>query len=158
VLWAITVRYLGSTSGRSRNTKIDEFSRSQKMNLKSFLDNPEELFIGACLQFPLYFIVGWWVIPIMIACGVMWRLGGWEFGNKFFRRLGVPILVCGATLLTLHNVAILLAVPFMVWLCPASYGKESWLYKWLKNDFLVRSILYAWYWVTFSVAMLIKLG
>jgi hypothetical protein len=122
--------------------------------MNGFLDNPEELFIGACLQFPLYFIVGWWVIPIMLVCGVLWRLGGWEHGNKLFRRLGVPLMVCGATFLVTHHWTIFLAVPFMVWLAP-SYGVDSWLYKWLKNDFLTRIICFAWYWTAFSIAYLI---
>jgi hypothetical protein len=47
--------------------------------MKSFFDNWEEIFIGACLQFPLYFIVGWWVLPIMLVCGILWRLGGWSW-------------------------------------------------------------------------------
>ena len=46
------------------------------MNIKSFFDNPEELFMGAVLQFPIYYVVGWWVLPIMLACGLLWRFGG----------------------------------------------------------------------------------
>jgi hypothetical protein len=120
--------------------------------VSSFWDNPEELFIGATLQFPLYFVVHWWVIPIMIACAFLWRLGGWSNGNKLFRRIGVPLVVCGATYLTLHHWTIFLAAPFMIWLSPFSYGEDSWLYKWLKNDFLVRLITYAWFWLVFSIA------
>lgn len=116
----------------------------------------EELFIGAVLQFPLYFIVGWWIVPIMLVCGVLWRLGGWAEGNKLWRRLGVPLVVCGATYLALHHWTIFLAVPFMVWLAP-SYGKDSWLYKLLKyNDFMTRLICFGWYWTAFSIAFLIQ--
>ena len=132
--------------------------------IKSFFDNWEELFIGATLQFLLIFIVGWWVLPIMAVCAVLWRLGGWEHGNKLFRRIGVPLVVCGATFLTLHQWQIFLAGPFMVWLCPASYGKKSWLYKWLldvtknekKANLLTRGVLYAWYWTFFSIALLMR--
>ena len=121
-----------------------------------FFSSPEELFIGACLQFPLYFIVGWWILPIMLVCSVLWRLGGVEGGSKLFRRIGVPIVVCGSSMLFGVSWVILLAMPFMVWFAP-SYGKDSWLYKLIKNDFLTRLICYAWYWAVFSIAYFISL-
>lgn len=131
------------------------------MTLKSFLDNPQEMFIGAALQFPLVFIVGWWIIPIMLVCGILWRLGGMTGSNKAFRRVGVPLTVCGAASLFGINWPIFLAVPFMIWLAPASYGESSWLFKLFKRitnsqkkaDFYTRSILYSWYWATFSIAL-----
>jgi len=110
----------------------------------------EEIFIGSVLQFPLYFIVGWWVIPIMILCGFLWRLGGWEGGSKLFRRIGVPLVVCGTTFITTHHWQIFLAIPFMVWFAP-SYGKASWLFKIVKNDFLTRLICFGWFWSAFSL-------
>ena len=115
---------------------------------------PEEIFIGAALQFPLYFIVGWWVVPIMLVYGALWRLGGMEGGSKLFRRIGVPLVVCGATYLTLHHLSIFLAVPFMVWLAP-SYGIDSWLYRLVCNTFLTRLICFAWFWAAFSLAFCI---
>ena len=123
------------------------------MTLKDFLDNPEEIFVGACLQFPIYFIVKWWAIPIMILCGFLWRAGGCKGGNKLFRRIGVPLVVTGATFIFLHHFWIFLAVPFMVWLAP-SYGQDSWLFKIIKNEFLTRLICFAWYWSAFSLAFL----
>lgn len=123
--------------------------------LKSFFDNPEELFIGAFLQFPLYFIVSWKILLIMVITAILWRLGGWEHGHKMFRWLGVPLVVCGATLLQLHHVAILLAIPFMVKSAP-SYGKDSWLFKLIKNDFLTRIICFGWYWAAFSIAFMVQ--
>lgn len=122
--------------------------------MDNFLDNPEELFIGAFLQFPLYFIVHWWVLPIMLICAFLWRFGGWTLGFKIFRRLGVPLIVCGSTFFALHHWQIFLAIPFMVWIAP-SYGKDSWLYKLLKNDFLTRLICFAWYWLAFSLAFVL---
>ena len=119
--------------------------------MKSFFDNPEELMVGGLLQFPLYFIVGWWVLPIGLVCGGLWRYGGWEHGNKLFRRLGVPLVVCSATFIVLNHWTIFLAVPFMVWLAP-SYGVDSWLRKLVKNDFIARIITYCWYWTAFSIA------
>lgn len=132
------------------------------MTLKDFLDNPEEIFIGAALQFPLYFIVGWWVAPVMLLCGVLWRLGGTAGGSKLFRRIGVPLVVCSMTFFSLHDWQIFLAIPFMVWLCPAAYGKDSWLYKWIlgivknekKADLIVRGILFVWYWSAFGIALM----
>jgi len=110
----------------------------------------EEIFIGAALQFPLYFIVGWWVLPLMAACGLMWRLGGWEHGHKLWRRIGVPGTVCGIAILFGAKWIVLFALPFMVWIAP-SYGKESWLFKLIKNDFVTRIITYAWYWTAFTI-------
>ena len=126
------------------------------MNWKALLE-PEEWFVGAFLQAPLYFIVGWWVIPIMVLCGILWRLGGWTFGNKLFRRLAVPFLVCLSTFLVERHWQIFLAMPCMCWVAP-SYGIDSWLFKIVKNDFLTRLICFAWFWTTFSIAYLISLA
>ena len=115
----------------------------------------EEIFIGAVLQFPLYFIIHWWVLPVMAACGLLWRFGGWSKGVKWARWALVPAVVCIATFLFAHSWWIFLAAPFMVKLMPFSYGKSGWLYKWLKNDFLVRIITYSWYWSAFSIAYLL---
>ena len=123
----------------------------EEMNWRSFFDNPEEFFIGACLQFPLIFLAGWWVLPIMGLCAVLWRLGGAEGGSKLFRRLGVPFVVCGSAMLFGAGWTIILAVPFMVWLAP-SYGVDSWLFKLVKNDFLARLICFGWYWTAFAIA------
>lgn len=122
------------------------------MKWKDFWDNPEELVIsGIASTIFLYWIVGWPVFAITVVCGVLWRLGGVTGGNKLFRRLGVPFVVCGSAMLYGASWTILLAVPFMVWLAP-SYGKESWLFKIIKNDFLTRIICFGWYWIAFSLA------
>jgi hypothetical protein len=121
------------------------------MNWQDFCDNPEEIWLGASLQFPLYFIVGWWVIPLSWLCGILWRLGGVTGGSKLFRRIGVPLVVCGSAFLAIHHWWIFLAGPFMVWIAP-SYGKDSWLYKLIKDDFLTRLVCFAWYWTAFGVA------
>ena len=124
------------------------------MTLKKFFDNPEELMIWGLLQFPLYFVIGWWILLIMPLCSVLGRLGGVAGGSKLFRRIGVPLVVCGVSFAILRSPWIFLAVPFMVWLAP-SYGVESWLYKLLKNDFLTRLVCFAWYWTFFALAFLI---
>ena len=126
------------------------------MTLKDFFDNPEEIFIGACLQFPIYFIVKWWAIPIMILCGLLWRLGGVTGGIKLARGIGVPFLICFSSLLAGVHWPILLAIPFMQWLTPVSYGETGWLYKWLKSDLPVRLICYGWYWMVFLIAFLVS--
>ena len=133
------------------------------MTWKDFFDCPEEIFIGACLQFPVYFLIKWWAVPVMIACGLLWRAGGVTGGNKLFRRLGVPGVVCLSAFLVLHQWTIFLAVPFMVWLCPASYGKSSWLFKWIlenvqdekKADIITRGILFFWYWTAFFIVLML---
>jgi hypothetical protein len=126
------------------------------MTWKDFGDGPEELVIdGICSTIFLYWLVGWPVFAISVVSGILWRLGGVKGGNKLFRRVGVPLVVCGATFLTFHNWLIFLAGPFMVWLAP-SYGEKSWLYKRLKNDFLVRGICFLWYWTAFSMAFILS--
>jgi hypothetical protein len=120
------------------------------MSEDSFWNNKEEFFIGACLQFPLYFIVGWWILPVMLVCGILWRLGGWSNGAKIFRWAGVPFVVCLSAFYMGVGGCIFLALPFMVKIAP-SYGKESWLFKLLKNDFLTRLICFTWYWTAFGI-------
>lgn len=128
----------------------------------------EEIFIGACLQFPLYFIMGWSVIPTALICGVLWRLGGWTHGHKAFRWAVVPLFVCFCAFMCTKNQWIFLAAPFMVKIAP-SYGKSSWLYKWVKRhcayagwatedqraNFLTRILCYFWYWAAFSIAFIL---
>ena len=134
------------------------------MKLKDFFDNPEELIIsGLMATVPIYWIIGWWVTPVFVACGLLWRAGGVTGGNKLFRRIGVPLVVCGATFLVFREWWIFLAGPFMVWLCPASYGKSSWLFKWIlarvggdgrKADIITRGLLFFWYWSAFFIALI----
>lgn len=122
------------------------------MKWKDFWDCPEEIFIGAMLQFPLYFIIGWKILFIMPLCGLLWRLGGVTGGVKWARWAGVPLVVCLSAILCGASWWTLLASPFMVKLMPFSYGKSGWLYKWLKKDFLVRMICFAWFWGTFALS------
>ena len=88
----------------------------------------EELFIGAALQFPIYFMVGWWILLVMLICGLLWAMGGADGANKLFRRIGVPLVVTASIFFCGTSWKIFLAIPFMIWLVP-SYGKESFLYK-----------------------------
>ena len=126
------------------------------MNWKSFFDNPEELFIsGLCASVFLYWVIGWWVIPVFFVNAFLWRYGGWEHGNKLARRVGVPIVVCGVSMLFGVGWAILLAGPFMVWLAP-SYGEKSWLFKVFKEDFPTRFICFTWYWTAYLLAFLVS--
>ena len=64
--------------------------------------NIEELFVGACIQYPFYFLIGWWVLPLMVVSAILWALGGAEKSNKLFRRLGVPVASSISVLLVLQ--------------------------------------------------------
>jgi hypothetical protein len=127
------------------------------VNWKDYWDNPEELFVGAMLQWQLIFIMGWSVIPIMILCGLLWRWGGTTGGWKPARWALVPLLVCFCAFMCTKNPWVWLAAPFMVKISPFSYGKSGWLWKWLGNDFLVRSICYGWYTLMFFAGILLGL-
>jgi hypothetical protein len=120
---------------------------------KDYWDCPEEIIICGILScIPIYWIIGWWVLPMMAVNGLLWRWGGATGGWIPARWALVPLIVCGATFIALSNWTIFLAAPFMDYLSPFGYGKESWLYKWLKSDFLTRLICWAWYWFIFSIA------
>jgi len=131
------------------------------MKLKDYLDNPFEIFWGACAQFPIILIINWWAIPVMVLCGLLWRAGGVIGGNKLFRKVGVPLVLCFATFLHRHHFGIFLAVPFMIWACPWSYGRESWLFKFFYNpsgdeenaNLDTRFVLFLWYWAMYRLAL-----
>ena len=127
------------------------------MRWKDYWDNKEEIWTGARLQFPLYFVVGWWVLPISGLCGLLWRLGGTKGGWKPARWALVPLVVCAATFLVDRSLWIFLAAPFMQKLNPCSYGENSWLYKRFRNDFVVRICGYAWYWSVFVLAYILSI-
>ena len=124
------------------------------MKWKDYFDCPEEIVIAGLLStLPLYYLIGWPVFAISAVCGLLWRAGGVKGGNKLFRRLGVPFVVCVVSMFLGVGWTIFLAAPFMVWLAP-SYGVESWLFKIVKNDFLTRIICWAWYWSAFCIAFI----
>ena len=122
--------------------------------LKSFLDTPEEFFIGAFLQFPLFYVVRWKIFVVMALCAILWRFGGWEHGSKLWRRIGVPVVVCGYAIMAGVPWLVLAAGPFMVWLAP-SYGKEGILWKWFGRDLPVRVICFGWYWTALVLGYVI---
>lgn len=133
------------------------------MKIKDFLDNAFELFWGACVQFPIILIVKWWAILVMAVCGILWRLGGTKDSSKLFRKVGVPLVLCTSAFLKYHRWQVFLAAPLMIWACPWSYGKESWLYVQMRKltgddeiaDLVTRLILFFWYWVVFIIFLVI---
>lgn len=124
--------------------------------------NKEEIFVGACLQFLIYFLIHWWVLLIMPICGLLWALGGASGGNKLFRRVGDPGVICLVTFIKYHQPLIFIAVPFMVWLAP-SYGEDTKLFKFFLNltkdrdkaDLLTRGTTYGIYWAVFMIALVL---
>ena len=62
--------------------------------------NIEEIFVGACIQFPFYFLVGWWVLALMPVSGFLWALGGAKDSSKLFRRLGVAVATVVSVVVT----------------------------------------------------------
>jgi len=131
------------------------------VKLKDYLDNPFEFFWGFCAQFLIILIVKWWALPVMVLCGLLWRLGGVTGGIKLARRIGVPLVLCGATFLKYHQFGVFAAAPLMIWGCPWSYGDESWLFIQMKEftgdqekaDLYTRFILFVWYWTVFLLSL-----
>lgn len=88
--------------------------------LRGFLDNREELFIGGLFGLSTVFISLWWAVPAAILCAILWRLGGTEGGNKWFRRMGVGFTMCLSVLLSTYN--LLAMVPLAMLWGPLSLG------------------------------------
>jgi len=36
-----------------------------------------------------------WIIGLSVLSGVLYRLGGWKYGNKAIRRYGCPLVLLG---------------------------------------------------------------
>ena len=118
----------------------------------------DELIIGALFQGPLIWITNFWVgLGSMLLGAILWSLGGWEHGNKLFRMIGATGLTCGLAALFIKNPYVLIAIPFMVWVSPFSYGKSAWLYRFVLKHFVIqddtrhadlitRLVTFSWYW------------
>lgn len=108
-------------------------------------------------QFPLLWVghVGKeWTAISMVVCSLLGTLGGWQYGRKEFRWLVMPLFVCSVIYFKgsqHHNAFVFLAVPFMIKIAPA-YGKDSALYKFFKNDLVVRLVCFMWYWLAILLA------
>ena len=128
--------------------------------------NLEEIFVGTCIQFPFYYLVGWWVLVLMPVSGILWALGGAANSNKLFRRLGVPVATSLAVALTNPGwwwIAVFVPVGWLVksigYGIPDGEDDGSVLGKFwkkiLKNqrltDFAVRLTTYIIYWIAFGV-------
>lgn len=127
--------------------------------------NLEEMFVGACIQFPFYFMIGWWVILLMAASSILWALGGAENSNKLYRRLGVAVAT-SAFMITISPAILLFILPgwgilTLGYGMPDATDKGSWLGRFylraLKNykaaNFATRVTTYILYWVAFIVVV-----
>lgn len=59
------------------------------------IDNVEELCVGALVGLAFALILNWWVFAAICACAILWWLGGAEGFHKNWRRIGVPVCLCG---------------------------------------------------------------
>jgi hypothetical protein len=132
--------------------------------------NPEEIAVGAFIQFPFYFVIGWWVLLLMPISGLLWALGGAEKSNKLFRRLGVPVATNVAVIASNVNWwPMALAILPMWGVVSLGYGmpdatdEGSWLgrkylsllknYRWA--NLATRVTTYVLYWVAFLLTAFI---
>jgi hypothetical protein len=129
--------------------------------------NLEEMFIGAFIQAPFYFIIGWWVLLLMAISAILWALGGAANSNKLFRRLGVPVATSVAVALTTGNWLALAFIPLGWGALSIGYGIPStqppdagsflgrFFLKILKTEKLAnlatRLTIYSLYWISFIV-------
>jgi hypothetical protein len=56
--------------------------------------NKEELLIGAIIPWMFIYWYGWWAILISPICSILWSLSGATRFDKFWRRIGVPTVIC----------------------------------------------------------------
>lgn len=90
------------------------------IKLKDFFDNVEELGIGAVFGLSPMLFINWWVLLTMPLCALLWRLGGVTGGNKLFRRVGIPLTLCGGVFLATFDWLSLL--PLLAMWAPLTMG------------------------------------
>lgn len=113
----------------------------------------EETFVGFMINWPFFFIFGWWVLLIMAICGLLWALGGAEHSSKLVRRAGIPILLCLCLLFNGRYMLGTLGCLGAYGVLTLGYGENSWLYKRFKeDDFMIRLCTYVLYYINFGIA------
>ena len=77
--------------------------------------NTEERWVGMVLAATLWYFTGWWTLLTIPLCGRLWAMGGSAQYDKNWRRICVPIVLCGCMVLNSHSYIPLLSVaPFFV--------------------------------------------
>lgn len=127
--------------------------------------NVEEIFVGAMIQFPFYFLIHWWVLLLMPISGILWALGGADNSNKLWRRLGVPLIAFVFISIYLMLKPILLGYVAIgciggISAISIGYGESSFLYKlyskWFDEkviDYPIRITVYVLYWLSFGLSL-----
>lgn len=122
--------------------------------------NPEEIAVGALLQAPLYFMLGLWVVPYALVCGLLWAYGGSDGAGKLWRRLGVSAMAYLVIQLDSFSWLSFFAAPFTYYAVSAGYGKNSVIWQFFRNrldhdeaDFCTRTILYCIYLLSLVLAV-----
>ena len=58
--------------------------------------NKEEIAVGSVVALAYMYFTGLLTIATVPLCALLWALGGAEKSSKAWRRIGVPIVLCGA--------------------------------------------------------------
>ena len=75
--------------------------------------NKEELSVGAVVAASFIFFLLYYAILAIPLCAFLWALGGADKWNKNWRRLGVPIVICGLIALNQWSLLPLISIiPF----------------------------------------------
>ena len=85
--------------------------------------NKEELIIGAVFGLTFAGVLGWWVLPVLIATSLLWALGG-RYGHGI-RVWAVPAVVVGAAFLHSHEWTVFLSYPLGCLVLSIGYGIPS---------------------------------
>lgn len=71
--------------------------------IAEFFREPEEIVVGIAFTCCWVPFLGWWTVVFAPIVGLLWKLGGWEHGNRYFRRIGVPVVMMAAFWLSLGD-------------------------------------------------------
>jgi len=88
--------------------------------------NPEEVAVGALHSAIWIPFLGWWAALGVPASALLWAWGGADGTSLIWRRLGVPVTVCGLIALNQLSWISLCSMPFAFFVLTFGYGIPSW--------------------------------
>ena len=84
--------------------------------------NREERWVGAVIALSLWYFIGWYSLLAIPLCARLWAMGGSARYDKNWRRICVPIVLCGFMTLNLKSNLPLISLPFIFAVLTKGYG------------------------------------